>query len=147
VSDGDDTTADGESGGDGDPTVTGDRLATKFEEPSEFDPTERFGDPEGNVPSAPEPSDPTENLSDPAEVDGSIQRSFWTALLWTNVALPGLTLGPAYALLADGTEIGTAVTAVGVFAVARVYQTVRAFRRRDDESVAAADGGSPPSDE
>jgi hypothetical protein len=149
VSDGDDTTTDtaGESVADSDPEAVGDRLAGKFGEPSAFDPTERFGDPEADAPSAPGPSDPTENLPDPSEVDGAIQRAFWTALLWTNVALAGLTLGPAYALLAGGTEIGAAVTVVGAFAAVRVYQTVRAFQDRDEESVAAADGGSPSSDE
>ena len=151
MSDGDDTTTDAsvgeESAEDGGPEAAGDRLAGKFGEPSAFDPTERFGDPEADAPSAPGPADPTENLPDPSEVDGAIQRAFWTALLWTNVALAGLTLGPAYALLAGGTEIGAAVTVVGAFAAVRVYQTVRAFRNRDEESVTAADGGSPSRDE
>lgn len=132
--------------GDGDPATAGDRLADKFGEPSEFDPTERFGDPEGEAPSAPGVSDPTENLPDPSEADGAVHRAFWTALLWTNVALAGVTLGPAYALLAGGTEIGAAVTVVGIFATLRVYQTVRAFQNRDDGATAAADGGAPPDD-
>jgi hypothetical protein len=91
-------------------------------------------------------SDPAESLPDPSEADGAVHRAFWTALLWTNVALAGVTLGPAYALLAGGTEIGAAVTVVGVFATLRVYQTVRAFQNRDDGATTAADGGAPPDD-
>ncbi|ERH13660.1 MAG: hypothetical protein J07HB67_02704, partial [halophilic archaeon J07HB67] len=109
MSDGDDTTTDARAEDIGDsadddrpdgPGATGDRLADKFGEPSEFDPTERFGDPEEDAPSAPSVSDPTENLSDPSEVDGTVHRAFWTALLWTNVALAGVTLGPTYAVFA-----------------------------------------------
>ena len=149
MSDGDDRSTDDDNpgdAGDGDPAAAGDRLADKFGEPSGFDPTERFGNPEEEAPSAPSVSDPTENLPDPSEVDGAVHRAFWTALLWTNVALAGVTLGPAYALLAGGSEIGAAVTVVGAVATLRVYQTVRAFQNRDDDTAAAADGGTPPAD-
>lgn len=131
----------------GGPTAPDDGLADKFEEPSEFDPTERFGDPEADAPSAPEVSNPAESLPDPSEVDGAIHRAFWTAVLWTNLALAGVTLGPAYAFLAGDTKIGAAATVVGVFAAVRVYQTIRAFKNGQTESVAAADGGSPSNDE
>ena len=125
--------------------ATGDRLSQKFGEPAEFDPAERFGDPEQEA-SVPEPPDnPADRLPDPSEVDSDVQNAFWRALLWTNVAVAGLTLGPAYAILDDGTRVGAAATVIGAVAAVRVYQTVRAFKRRDrDEDT--DDGGTNDGD-
>jgi hypothetical protein len=137
VSDGDEQSG---SGDEETAAAVGDRLARKFGEPAEFDPTERFGDPERDAPAATAPDNPADRLPDPSEVDGEIQSAFWRAVLWTNVALAGLVVGPTYAVFGDGTQLGVAATVVGALAAVRVYQTVRAFQRRDeDDSDAGAD--------
>ncbi len=120
--------------------------AEKYGEPEEFDPRDRFGDPENDMVSVPEVDvpeveNPADRLPDPSEVDKEIKDAFWTAVLWMNLALACLTLGPLYAVLNGGTRIGGAATVVGLFAAVRLYQTVRAFRqdREDDESSEVVD--------
>ena len=140
MSDGDEQSG---SGDEETAAAVGDRLARKFGEPAEFDPAERFGDPEGDAPAATAPDNPADRLPDPSEVDSEIQSAFWRAVLWTNVALAGLVVGPTYAVFGDGTRFGVAATVVGALAAVRVYQTVRAFQRRDrdaDDSDAGAEG-------
>lgn len=132
--------------------ATGDRLSRKFGEPAEFDPAERFGDPEGEAPTTEPPDSPADRLPDPSEVDSDVQNAFWRAVLWTNVAVAGLTLGPAYAVLDGGTRVGAAATVIGGVAGVRVYQTVRAFEQRDrdgdaDDDTSPDDGDTDATDE
>lgn len=137
-----------ESGSGADGVTAEERThAEKYGEPEEFDPRDRFGDPENEMVSVPEVDvpeveNPADRLPDPSDVDKEIKDAFWTAVLWMNLALACLTLGPLYAILNGGTRIGGAATVVGLFAAVRLYQTVRAFRQGredDDESSDVAD--------
>lgn len=109
----------------------------EFPEPEEFDPEERFGNAEEdlvNVPEVdvPEVENPADRLPDPSEVDKEVRDAFWTAVLWMDIALPCLVLGPVYVFLGGSVQIGGVITLAGVLASFRLYQTVRAFRQRRD---------------
>ncbi|MFB6176455.1 MAG: hypothetical protein ABEI99_04810 [Halobaculum sp.] len=117
------------SGGDRDETT-----AETYAEPEEFDPRDRFGDPETEMVSVPEVDvpeveNPADRLPDPSEVDKEVRDAFWAAVLWMDVALACLVLGPLYAVLEGGVRLGGAVTVVGLLAAFRLYQTIRAFRQ------------------
>lgn len=117
--------------------------------PSPPDPTEKIDDPAEKYledPAeelAPSVENPADRLPDPSEVDGKIRMRFWTAVFWLDVALAGIVLGPAYALLEGGTRIGAVVTLLGIAAAFRVYQTYRVFQREQADEP-TADGSSPP---
>lgn len=112
--------------------------------PTAPDPTERFDDPVEelvDVPEVEEPSveNPADRLPDPHEVDGEVNRQFWTAVFWMDVALAGVTLGPAYAIIRGGTTVGAVATVVGLVAAFRVYQTYRVFQNRDTDDTGGTD--------
>jgi hypothetical protein len=105
-------------------------------EPEEFDPTERYGNPEEDLPNVPEVEVPTvenpaDRLPDPSDVDREVRRAFWTAVVWMDVAIAGVTLGPLFVLFGGDPLIGAAAFVVGVLAAFRTYQTYRAFVNRD----------------
>lgn len=136
---------------DSDDTDRSNPAIAEFPEPEEFDPADRFGNPEEEMVSVPEVDipeveNPADRLPDPSEVDKEIKDAFWTAVLWMDVALPCLVLGPIYILLGGSTQIGGVITLAGVLASFRLYQTVRAFEQRRDEK-AAGDGDDDMSDE
>jgi hypothetical protein len=138
----------GDSGDSGDSDRSNPAVA-EYSEPDEFDPVEAYGNPEEEMVSVPEVDipeveNPADRLPDPSEVDKEVKDSFWTAVLWMDIALPCLVLGPIYILLGGSTQIGGAITLAGVLASFRLYQTVRAFEQRRDET---ADGDDDMSDE
>ncbi|UIP00833.1 hypothetical protein Hbl1158_05610 [Halobaculum sp. CBA1158] len=97
--------------------------------------------PRVTVPSVDNPAD---SLPDPESVDPEIQRHFVAAVLYANVALFGVSLGPMLIWFRGDWRWGGIATAVGVLAGIRVYQTVRAFERRD--SFGDADGSESAED-
>lgn len=108
-------------------------------------PETQFGDPENelpNVPEAPDPTeeirDPTEGLPDPDEVDPTVRRSFWTAVLLTNIATAALSLGLLLIWFRARWATGGGLVVIGLLAVVRVYQTYRAFRGRDRPDTSGA---------
>lgn len=107
----------------------------KYPEPREFDPVEQYGNAEEDLApkvDIPEVENPADRLPDPSEVDREIKSAFWTAVVWMNIALAALILGPLYAFIRGGTTVGGVVTVVGILAAFRLYQTIRAFRQRKD---------------
>ena len=128
---GDDTQLEGDDTQPEDDDTEG--LSETYSEPEEYDPTDQFGDPERDLVSTPSVRNPADSLPSPDEVDTEIRQTFWRAVLLTNVALAGTVLGPVYAVVQGDLRVGGAVTAAGVVASVRVYQTVRAFHRRHDD--------------
>jgi hypothetical protein len=117
-------------------TDGGEDAEEKFPEPREYDPRDQFGDPERDLaPSVdiPEVENPADRLPDYDEVDREIKSAFWTAVLWMNLAIGCLVLGPLYVLIQGGTRLGGIVTLVGVLSAFRLYQTIRAFKQRNDD--------------
>ena len=117
----------------------------RFAEP---DPEARWGNPEEDLVSVPEQripevENPADRLPDPSEVDPAIQSSFWTAVVYANVALLGVSLGLMLVGFRGDWRWGGAAITVGLLAGVRLYQTYRAFRDREDDGAgenASADG-------
>lgn len=93
--------------------------------------------PRVDVPSVGNPAD---SLPDSDSVDPAVQRSFWAAVLYANVALMGVSLGLMLIGFRGDLRWGGAAVAVGLLAGVRVYQTYRAFERRDGDD----DDGTDP---
>ncbi|MFC7069289.1 DUF7322 domain-containing protein [Halobaculum lipolyticum] len=89
----------------------------------------------------PSVGNPADSLPDSDSVDPAIQRSFWAAVLYANVALMGVSLGLMLIGFRGDLRWGGAALVVGLLAGVRVYQTYRAFKRRDDDG---DDDGTDP---
>ncbi|WP_313691113.1 DUF7322 domain-containing protein [Halorarum halobium] len=74
---------------------------------------------------------PADDLTDPADVDADVLTAFWTAVLYANVALFGVSFGLMLIGFRAQWRWGGAAILVGLLAGVRVYQTHRAFKRRD----------------
>ncbi|MFB6080219.1 MAG: hypothetical protein ABEJ81_04400 [Haloferacaceae archaeon] len=108
-------------------------------EPDEFDPAERWGSPEEdlpNVPSAPSPG------VDEADVDPELLGLWWRSVALANVALGGVAVGLMVIGFRRMWVPGLAAVALGLLAGFRLHQHYRAFRRRN----ADADGGAGDGD-
>ena len=92
------------------------------DEPDEFDP-HSLG-PE--VPSAPG--------SASGEVDASpeLLKAFWSAVLFANVGLLGVSLGPMLAYFEGRTEVGLAVFLIGVLGLVFAYRRYHGYMNRDE---------------
>ncbi|WP_435063078.1 DUF7322 domain-containing protein [Halobaculum sp. EA56] len=99
--------------------------------------------PRVDVPSVDNPAD---SLPDPESVDPAVQRSFWMAVVYANVALFGVSLGLMLVGFRGQWRWGGAAAVVGVLAGVRVYQTYRAFERRREER-ADGDAGDGDADD
>ncbi|MFC7098125.1 DUF7322 domain-containing protein [Halobaculum marinum] len=85
---------------------------------------------------------PADSLPDASTVDPAISGAFWTAVVYANVALLGVSLGLMLIGFRGDLRWGGAALVVGLLAGFRVYQTRRAFKRRDDDGGAASDDGA-----
>lgn len=100
------------------------------DEPDEFDP--RSLGPE--VPSAPDPTD------DDVEVSAELAKAFWSAVLFANVGLLGVSLGPMLAYFEGRTDLGLAVFLVGVLGLAFTYRRYHGYMNRDEGDDGDGDG-------
>jgi hypothetical protein len=119
-------------------------------EPDEEDPEDRWPDPETELPSAPRapeveiPEPPTPE----SEADPELRRAFWAAVLFANVGVAGVTVGPMLAYFRGDVALGAGVFALGVLALGRTYLEYRGVRDGavgqpsgvDDERAEAGDG-------
>lgn len=111
-------------------------------EPEEEDPEDRWPDPETElprVPRAPEvqvPEPPTPE----SEASPELRRAFWAAVLFANVGLAGVALGPMLAYFRGQLALGAGVFALGVLALGRTYLEYRGVRE------GAVDGASDDAD-
>lgn len=100
------------------------------DEPDEFDP-QSLG-PE--IPSAPDPTD------DDVEVSAELVRAFWSAVLFANVGLLGVSLGPMLAYFEGRTNVGLAVFLIGVLGLAFSYRRYHGYMNRDEGDDAEDEG-------
>lgn len=125
------------------------------DEPDEFDPEARWGDPEHDPEARwgdperelvenitiPEPPEP--DLSD--GVDSAVSKPFWASVILVNFAVFALSLGPMLIYFRGEWLIGLGLVAGGTFALGRTYHLYRQFKRasadsrRDDGDETAAD--------
>jgi len=117
------------------------------DEPEEEDPEARWGDPEHDLPSvptatAPEPPD--------ADVDPELYKTFWAAVIFANVALFGLAVGPMVIGFRGDWTMGLVLIGIGLFGLYRTWAYYVSFRDRDSDGgrdrEADADGAAPPDD-
>jgi hypothetical protein len=125
-------------------------------EPEEEDPEDRWPDPETelpNVPRAPEvqvPEPPTPE----SEASPELRRAFWAAVLFANVGLAGVALGPMLAYFRGQVALGAGVFALGVLALGRTYVEYRGVREGafdeasdDGDGSERTDGGERAGDD
>ncbi|QLG26285.1 hypothetical protein HUG10_01455 [Halorarum halophilum] len=103
---------------------------------AEPDPEERWGNPEEDLVSipkqeVPEVENPADRLPDASEADPEVQLAFWTAVVYANVALFGVSFGLMLIGFRGQWRWGGGAVLVGLLAGIRVYQTYRSFRNRD----------------
>lgn len=103
------------------------------DEPDEPDPEARWGNPEEDlvsVPSvetrAPDPGSEGGGV----EVDAEVARLFWAAVVYANVAVAGVTVGPLLVAFRDQLTVGAIAIAVGLLALYRTYDLYRTYRER-----------------
>lgn len=137
-----------ESGGD-DPDRGGDGDDAQRRWPTEPDPEARWNDlgpdpearwnePERELSTADAVDVPTVDPPD-AEPSREVKVSFWAAVLFANLGLLLVSVGPMIAYFLGRPTLGGGILLAGTVALWRVYRIYRSFSR--DE---AADGGDDP---
>lgn len=102
---------------------------------------ERFGAAAADVP---EDAEGDEELlappdSDAVEVDSETARAFWAAVVYVNVGLFLLVLGPLLAYFRGRTLIGAFALAGALFTLYRAWTVYEAFRADEQAAESAAD--------
>jgi hypothetical protein len=111
------------------------------DEPEEYDPEQRWGSPERDLPKTPSVRVPDATPGEDATVDSDLQRSFWAAVVLANVAVFGLAVGPMLVYFRGTWLLGAGLFGLGVVALARTYAIARSVRTSSpDEADAAGDG-------
>ena len=64
------------------------------------------------------------------EVDAEVARLFWAAVVYANVAVAGVTVGPLLVAFRDQLTVGAIAIAVGLLAFYRTYDLYRTYRER-----------------
>ncbi|MEF8840529.1 MAG: hypothetical protein V5A62_02730 [Haloarculaceae archaeon] len=95
------------------------------DEPEEFDP-HSLG-PE--TPSAPEPPDPT---AEDVEIPAELAKAFWAAVVFANVGLFAVSLGPMLVYFEGTTDVGLAVFLIGVLSLVFAYRRYHGYVHRND---------------
>lgn len=99
----------------------------------EYDPEEKWPDPERELPNVPEPPSPS---GDPSP---AVRTAFWKAVLVVNYAVLAVCLGPMLAYFRGQILLGTGAFASGLLAFGYALLIYRGFRRRDRDD----DRGNP----
>lgn len=113
------------------------------DEPDEFDPEARWGDPEQD----PEArwGDPEAELvekvtiSEPSEpdlsgVDSAVSKPFWASVILVNLAVFALSLGPMLIYFRGEWLVGLGLVGGGTLALGRTYHLYRQFERASTDS-------------
>ncbi|WP_416839042.1 hypothetical protein [Haloferax sp. DFSO52] len=118
------------------------------------DPETRWGNPEKDLPKIPRVRMPGEKSGAGGEpgddyapefttdVDPEVSRLFWASVIFANIGLAGVTVGPMLIYFRGDVMLGLALMLFGVGAFVRVYQTYQKFQNRerpDDEADSAED--------
>lgn len=103
------------------------------DEPEEFDP-HSLGP---GVPEVPEAPDPT---SDDVELSGDLVKAFWAAVVFANVGLLGVSLGPMLVFFEGRTDAGVAAFLVGTLSLVFAYRRYRGYVDRDETREADTPG-------
>ncbi|WP_224332401.1 DUF7322 domain-containing protein [Haloprofundus halobius] len=106
------------------------------DEPDESDPEDewrRWGNPEEELPNVPEVSEPS--VAD-SEADPEVATAFWVSVLFANVAVGALALGPMLIYFRGQWRLGGGLVVVGVLIALRTYQRYRQFRENRNEGAA-----------
>ncbi|MES3161339.1 MAG: hypothetical protein PPP55_07180 [Halorubrum sp.] len=100
-----------------------------------------------DAPEAPsvETYDDTGDFSSAADVDGDTLRAFVVAVIYANVAVLFVFLGPMVWFFEGWSRVGPALFVVGVLAGIRTYQTYRAWDQSREDS--GGDEGDDDPDE
>lgn len=101
------------------------------DEPDEYDPEERWGDPERGLPGVPEAPGTRDTSASAGEIDSDVAGAFWTAVVLANAGLFAVSLGPMLVFFRGQWLFGGGLFVFGLLALARTYQHVRAFQTRD----------------
>lgn len=119
-------------------------VPTWPDEPEEENPEDRWPDPEHDLPSVPsvdhESRIPTVDPPDPGQAP-EVQRAFWTAVIYANIGLAGVCIGPMIAYFRGQLDVAAAVFAVGLFGFARTYQVYRSVADVDEADESDRDPG------
>ncbi|SEO38969.1 hypothetical protein SAMN04487948_102190 [Halogranum amylolyticum] len=121
------------------------------DEPDEFDPEDRWGDPEADPEdrwgdpetelvekiTIPEPSEPELSA---AAVDSAVTGPFWASVVLVNLAVFALSLGPMLIFFRGEWLIGLGLVGGGTLALARTYHLYRQFKRSTADRGERADG-------
>lgn len=113
------------------------------DEPDEFDPEDRWGDPEADPEARwgdpetelveritiPEPAEPELSA---AAVDSAVSGPFWASVVLVNLAVFALSLGPMLIFFRGEWLIGLGLVAGGTLALGRTYHLYRQFKRSAD---------------
>ena len=91
------------------------------DEPDEFDPNSLGPE----VPSAPDPA------SDDIDVSPELAKAFWAAVLFANVGLLGVSLGPMLIFFDGRIDAGLASFAIGVLGLVFAYRRYHGYMNRD----------------
>ncbi|MFB6304888.1 MAG: hypothetical protein ABEH47_06965 [Haloferacaceae archaeon] len=112
-------------------------------EPDEFDPEERWGSPEEDLPNVPTAPSPDVDESD---VDPELLGLWWRSVALANVALGGVAVGLMVIGFRGMWVPGLAGVGLGLLAAFRLYQYYRTFEERDDLGTVdgAEDGSEAP---
>lgn len=105
------------------------------DEPEEFDP-QSLGPGIPEAPAAPDPA------SGDVEVSADLVKAFWAAVVFVNVGLLGVALGPMLVLFEGRTDAGVAAFLVGVLSLVFAYRRYRSYKDRNGErGTGARDAG------
>jgi hypothetical protein len=113
------------------------------DEPDENDPERRWGSPELDLPKVPEAPKPKLSEDD---ADPEVKKTFWVSVIFANVALFGLTVGPMVLVFRGDLTLGGVLLAAGAFSGFRLWRTYVSFRDRDDDTPASADAADDVSE-
>jgi hypothetical protein len=92
----------------------------------EYDPEEKWPDPERDLPDIPDPPSPPPG----AEPSPAVRSAFWKAVIVVNYAVLAVCLGPMLAYFRGWVLLGAGVFASGLLAFGYAVLIYRGFRRR-----------------
>ena len=79
------------------------------------------------------------------DVDGETATAFWAAVIYVNVGLLLVSLGPMLAFFRGRTQVGGLLVVLGSFALYRAYTVYESYSASDDET--PSDEGSETEDD
>lgn len=80
-------------------------------------------------------------------VDNETAYAFWAAVIYVNVGLLLVTLGPMLAFFRGRTQVGGVMVVLGGFALYRAYTVYKGYTASDDEESETNDGGDGSAEE